>query len=82
MLYMGGYSIKEVVNHEFWAPNILKTKGKEGKIMKFQKRLLGEYEYLVIRDKNDQKMPFMINLTLASKEDIISFLDWLEKKMK
>lgn len=82
MLYMAGYSIKEVVNHEFWSPHILKTRGKEGVIMKFENKLFGEYEYLIIRDKNDKKLPFMVNLTLASKDDIISFLEWLEKKMK
>lgn len=49
--------------------------------MKFEYRKYGSTVYLAIRRNADNKqIPIMLNLNLANKEDVITYLEWIINK--
>lgn len=55
--------------------------------MKFEiKQFIDYYKYLTIYYKKDNeenytRLPLMLNIDLATKEDIISFIEWVDKRI-
>lgn len=55
--------------------------------MKFEiKQFHDYYKYLTIYYKKDNeqnytRLPLMLNIDLATKEDIISFIEWVDKRI-
>lgn len=56
--------------------------------MKFEiKQFLDYYNYLTVYYKEDnekeyKRLPLMLNIDLATKEDIINFLEWINKHLR
>lgn len=49
--------------------------------MRFEYRKYGSTVYLAMRRSCDnKKVPIMLNLNLASKEDVITYLEWVFNK--
>lgn len=56
--------------------------------MKFEiKQFLDYYNYLTVYYKEDnekeyKRLPLMLNIDLATKEDIINFLEWINNHLR